>query len=562
MAKIDDWRPGMRGMILVALGLATGTAVVQHKGADPIRDPIEASASAASAPEERSAGGLDATRSTIALIASFLGVDLADGKPRSAALALRQYLRWKAGEGRLADQRALAALDVLIGDQPARSSEPALSREDALRLLGAYSLPEVRDTAELLTQRQTVLEHFGRGAGDWADVARLEARAHARGFDLQFLVATLPDYVDSHTSRLFDLSLSGVQRAATALGYTLDRFYLPDWDPRDTRVRPRAKHEREPGAVLFRRGHQLLLVLIVTETPTGGLHLDAFAAATELVTAWRRAGCSRDDCASEIARQACCTGEPLPIVGPTFSGTAVSLRLALDALSERTGCGAPARIHIRTGTATDPSNRDILTANARLAVTFDGTVRNTTDVMTGLYDYLVAINPRWAHGAGVALLVESNTAYGQSFSSPTEPERPRTPIGGRCDVDETRNVEATPNGFRIYASDRENAAALKACEKELQAGLCQAHAPLRSALSVRGGMGGTHAAEAFARGQAAPADSRRHARRARHTRGATGAQGGVRAEPRDAVGRPGAPGPSARPVPHLHVDHELGPLVG
>ena len=140
------------------------------------------------------------------------------------------------------------------------------------------------------------------------------------------MIATLPDYVDSQVRRYFDQELSGIAEAASALGYALDRFHLPEWPMPATVLADdrRRRHEIEPGAIIFRSvsGPQSrwLVVLVALETPTAGLHTRAFRSALALNAEWRRQ--------TETA-QASEKPEPLRILGPAFSGTATSLKATL-----------------------------------------------------------------------------------------------------------------------------------------------------------------------------------------------------------------------------------------
>ena len=54
----------------------------------------------------------------------------------------------------------------------------------------------------------------------------LESPSDAR-YEVDFLIATIPDPIDSRLPYLFDRNLSSIQRAAEADHYVLDRFDLP-----------------------------------------------------------------------------------------------------------------------------------------------------------------------------------------------------------------------------------------------------------------------------------------------------------------------------------------------
>src|SRR5262245_36732168 len=100
------------------------------------------------------------------------------------------------------------------------------------------------------------------------------------------LIAIAPDPVRTHMALQFDRTLEGLQLAAQAAGYVVDQYWLP-WsvEPATTgsnASKPNSggalKRNEEPGIVVFRRDAstasddpRLLLVFLVTDTPTGGV---------------------------------------------------------------------------------------------------------------------------------------------------------------------------------------------------------------------------------------------------------------------------------------------------
>ena len=73
-------------------------------------------------------------------------------------------------------------------------------------------------------------------------------------YEVSFIVATVPDYVDSNAGWVADQSLTAIQSAMSRSGHLLDRFRLIDWtrtDPRtDAPVANDSRlHERQPGAL-------------------------------------------------------------------------------------------------------------------------------------------------------------------------------------------------------------------------------------------------------------------------------------------------------------------------
>jgi hypothetical protein len=268
------------------------------------------------------------------------------------------------------------------------------------------------------------------------------------GWELRTLLACLPDPVDSTSGYQFDSVVDAIQRAAETQKYVLDRYYYP-WSgqkgkagkapPLDLTVRnalfglegPRLltlqgargpagrPFEREPGALLFRsprpagvaaagagRG-TLLLVLLVGETATAGLHKEALTAGLRLI-----GRAQRDRPTVQV-----------DLLGPFFSGGQVSLAEATHAWAEAEArpAGRPGRaVHccVRSGSATGV---DVQTFRGRCrpaTVDFAATVVPDLEVVTAMFEYLgVAYRQgrQLRFREDVACLSESNTAFGQNL---------------------------------------------------------------------------------------------------------------------------------------------------
>jgi hypothetical protein len=162
-----------------------------------------------------------------------------------------------------------------------------------------------------------------------------EEAFRARGVKVSFMLATLPDPIDTEASYYFDGALEAIQRGAGADEYVLDHFYLP-WQEYALRTQQDAKSSidaaarrylTEPGILLFRQPKSpshtnLLVVYVVGETPTAGVHKRAVG------TALTHAAYLRP--LTSTAKR------PLmPILGPFFSGSADSLAAALRDWRER-----------------------------------------------------------------------------------------------------------------------------------------------------------------------------------------------------------------------------------
>ncbi|HET6554488.1 MAG TPA: hypothetical protein VFG49_13260 [Dyella sp.] len=187
-------------------------------------------------------------------------------------------------------------------------------------------------------------------------------------------VIALPDPLETRLGRAFDVELSAVISAFQANGYALDGFALA-WAPRDPdkdggypAIQDPAREW--PGVLLFRRdnwrnchatsgaqafcGSTYYALFVVGETPTSGVHPDAFRVAARCAmlvdgmrsTASTTADIASVDCHDEETRtsEAANPGAPddmdarlagigcdrqLDIIGPSFSGSMESMAAAL-----------------------------------------------------------------------------------------------------------------------------------------------------------------------------------------------------------------------------------------
>jgi hypothetical protein len=152
------------------------------------------------------------------------------------------------------------------------------------------------------------------------------------------LIVIVPDPVRTHMPLRFDRAIDAVQLAAASMNYLIDRYWLPwdlelktDWDDYDSYKSAkieRKQEERQPALLIFRRQDKpdeskptILLVFLVSETPTAGINGDQFDRAVcyaDLLNEADRS--SKGDCSSEQALRA-----SKYVVGPTFSASFASL---------------------------------------------------------------------------------------------------------------------------------------------------------------------------------------------------------------------------------------------
>jgi hypothetical protein len=163
---------------------------------------------------------------------------------------------------------------------------------------------------------------------------------------VKFLIATLPDWVDSYETWQFDPDLDGLRRGIEASGYSLDRFWLPDVAaPNDPAHPPSATlHTRFPGVAIFSgEAQQLLVLFVVPETPALGIHAEPMRRSLEFASRWLTAESGAGS--SRLAG----------IIGPTFSGSAQSLATALH--NDHALIRTLSPIRVLSGNASNDSNR-------------------------------------------------------------------------------------------------------------------------------------------------------------------------------------------------------------
>jgi hypothetical protein len=261
--------------------------------------------------------------------------------------------------------------------------------------------------------------------------------ADYQGWTVESLIATVPDPVESGLGSLFDDFVDSIEHAATADGYNLDQFFNPWPSPdqltntqKDDQSDGRADssgesgiekrlipiYEKVPGLMLFRKTDEepkrLLVLFVVGETPTTGIHKgafeDALAQASKLISDQEATCRSGRNCQSSIK-----------VVGPSFSGSATSMKLAIAEWSNRRPRGSSTpKVEIISGSATSIEPETF----ASLDVTYHATIIPDKFTMPAL---LLWLNKE--HGQGVAILSEENTSYGTQLTKAEpglDPENP------------------------------------------------------------------------------------------------------------------------------------------
>ncbi|HEX3150593.1 MAG TPA: hypothetical protein VHR66_21125 [Gemmataceae bacterium] len=280
---------------------------------------------------------------------------------------------------------------------------------------------------------------FHKAVRDHGNLQPLDQlRQNLHGYKTEFLIATVPDPVDSPYGNAFDYAVDAIQRAIEKKdGYVLDRCWLP-WDV-DRKAKPKPGdppsnlRERHPGVLLFRHGRDkarnvktpgLFVVFLVGETPMSGIHKQALYSAIKLM--------------AEVGHP---ENEPVRIVGPYFSGSQTSLQFVIgdwwklgDSLYSSHQEHPTYRFNIITGNATAvrkseyfgfDANKETFPSWRQDGVTFGSTVIPTRTTLGALLHFMTRRD-----GSGsqeplpwgvdllpgkVAILTESNTAFGKAF---------------------------------------------------------------------------------------------------------------------------------------------------
>src|SRR5215813_10401538 len=319
----------------------------------------------------------------------------------------------------------LAALAIVLplttGTKPPVSISTPLSEQKAQAAPKQEEAPPLRGAKKLLG------EFLGKNTLESKDLA---------DYELNFIIATVPDPIDSNLGYILDSHLAAIQRATEGADYLLDRFHLP-WSERSDQEKDRnievADHilerlrqprlsrkesqsprdDQEPAVVLFRgedrvrgedreSGRRLLILLLVGETPTTGIQKAALNNALQQVQGM---------CAWGKRSQGKC--EEFRLLAPTFSGSAESLKIALN--SWRNGKTKP-KFKIVSGSATAIEFGEFPFVNE----SFSATVWKDSEAIGRFLNYLV--KDLGARRHEIAILTDTS-AYGQAAGQATRIER-------------------------------------------------------------------------------------------------------------------------------------------
>jgi hypothetical protein len=246
-----------------------------------------------------------------------------------------------------------------------------------------------------------------------------------------YLLATVPDPINTHLALEYDRALESIERAAAASGFNFDRYWVP-WDDlyaeqqhdlgKDRELKQdRHLREEEPGLFVFRRSMSdgttppLLLVFLVNETPTYGINKIAFFKSLSYI---QKLNAKIED-----------SHRPLPILhiaGPTFSGSLDSLTLELETIAHDHRRLFPERVTIVSGSvSSSQAISQFQKVWERLRpqhvidfqeVTFPGSRSLLDEILTEVGK--VVDDP---DAKQIAFLSESTSAYGNTVGEEAQP---------------------------------------------------------------------------------------------------------------------------------------------
>lgn len=260
---------------------------------------------------------------------------------------------------------------------------------------------------------------------------------------LEFLVVTVADPIDTATNLRFDMQLDALHKALGADNYLLDRFYMP-WESS-----PRSEvHRTEPGVLLYRRNggsksgqkrpqtrSDLLLVYLIGETPTSGIHKSAFLAAIRQIRLLNET----------ISSEARVSPGVIRVAGPLFTGAADSLALAVHQAYEE---NRAAKFQVITGGAISIDRARFKDLAGEGLLDFRATVLSGRILREALIEH-VRKRATWESKVRIAWLTETGTGYGSSISVRSSKEPGGQHFAAPPPLDQTNSAAHADQGAAV-----------------------------------------------------------------------------------------------------------------
>lgn len=267
-------------------------------------------------------------------------------------------------------------------------------------------------------------------------------------FQPSFVIATVPDPLHTHFSLLFDRFIEAIQQGAQDEGYEYDSSWLPweteepplalleDQEKADDR---KTKREDQPGILLFRNANdapykKALIVFIVGEEPTRGIHRTQFENAVSWIVALRKHGLK---------------SSPAAILGPTFSGSLPSLTelLSADNLPGTLNGGTELAIYTGSSTSREAGKQFAKTKG----IDFRSFLQDDETVLDRFCRYLGKTTDGKFDLTNLAILSEDETAYGNIMAKEQADSQAATSAGLTGSRDNNRPESIIcPGATKIY----------------------------------------------------------------------------------------------------------------
>lgn len=305
--------------------------------------------------------------------------------------------------------------------QPEKSSAKPIVKSDFAQSI-KLSIPPLATNPLLTVESKTSVASpslSNTQTKTWRDELSEVLKKSPQMPQMKCLIATVPDPIDSHFQLMFDNTISAICRGFESHGFVLDRHMLlwQDEIRRTTKEDPqstarRRRYQITPSAILFRGKGEIVMLLLVGETPTAGIHKEALVSALDFVAAYEKV--TTHECPIQIR-----------LLGPEFSGSSASLQFAiLDWWEKLRENQSGAKVEIISGSATSFKNRETLTFPVRpqggkpsdapgLEVEFSATVVPDDVALQGILEHLT--DTRRIPWDKILALVEANSGYGQQI---------------------------------------------------------------------------------------------------------------------------------------------------
>jgi hypothetical protein len=319
-----------------------------------------------------------------------------------------------------------------------KRAKPSIAKHDTHKLPGCDSLQEELEEFLSIEDLPTPKICFEPGE---APYEKLPHSLSEKTSNLRFVIALLPDPVHTHLSAVFDQFATALQEGAQDEGYDFDSSWLP-WDDEESSYplladekafnREKDFKEKQPGIILFRKSPgcsergpdneitckedmsrrytEGLVVFVVGEEATGGIHKNQFDNALEWIT-W-------------LHPKNEANGKPLAILGPTFSGSFPSVAQALadpnvvDRLDlKQTRTSQPLAIY--SGSVSSKDSARLFDNAFNSQVIFHSFVQSDEEILRRFCNYMIWEQPGFDM-ARVAIISEDETAYGGAVKPENE----------------------------------------------------------------------------------------------------------------------------------------------